>query len=131
MINLKQFKQELPDCENPEMLHEVFRIYEKQKTLRLLHPQKVILEKAHKYLELGSINKSCGSCIAHAVKKMSRIFAERFPKKKVKQIDQQLKKSVEDFPTNYMALKSFAEKRLNKKYPKGTKSITILKDLKA
>lgn len=131
MIKIELFKKILPECESPKELHEILRIYEATRAGRLIHPQKMLLENAHKYLGFGSVNKSCGECIGTAIKRVLSYLNQQKPvaKKPTKKKVEKNESASDEIPTNYMALKSYAEKKLGKKYPKGTKSSTIRKEL--
>ena len=158
MIAKEHFNKIFHTSEDTDNLYLTLDQYDRTKSARISWPSLLILEHAHKFLGFGSLNKSCGNCIKTGLNKilsyLNTYITEpeikimpKITKKKVKQIAKQttLEESINEvmdekrndfepgevIPTNYMALKKYAENKLGKKYPKGTKSATIRKDLKA
>jgi hypothetical protein len=146
MIKIETFRKIATDSKDVDTLYALLNHFQTHKGFRHDYKQNQLIKVLHKQLGFGNLNTSCGSCLSTGMNKIitycnnfivetdytvtPKITTKKV-KRKAKQID--IEESIEEIeseiPSNYMALKKYAETKLGKKYAKGTKKKTILKDL--
>lgn len=133
-MTLQQIKQAFPTVDG-DKLFGILKTFQDTKALRVDWQQKLMIEKAVKYIGAGSMNKSCGSCVANVCRKLIKYAEMYYPnvshtvmpmitKKKVMNVSTKAEKifyiKKSEIPSNFLKLKSKVEKYLEIKFPKGT-----------
>ena len=78
-ITAETVAKALPECTDPETIHKLITLYTTGCKVSLNHRQNLLVEASHKYIGLGSLNKSCGSCMGTALEKLHSYVTKYLP----------------------------------------------------